>query len=508
LSHAFETRLGRLRSGEARAAGGELWPALASCRDRLAVLLAETPPAIGAEGAGGPAALTAEDGSVLAALDAALRPASQALPADSAFPEPAPQPQREEGQERKRPAGEGYARVSSAMLERILALSSEVAVALSNLSGSVRATGNHALLDEVAALESLAASLYKSVLDTRMVPFGEIAERYRRAVDEIARTTGKRIRFELSGAETEIEKSLADRLAEPLLHLVRNAADHGIEAPSLRLARGKPEEGVVALRASRGSGLLMLAVEDDGAGVDPEAVRLRAMEAGLLGADEKPDPAELMDFLFEPGFSLSGEVTRWSGRGVGLDVVKKSVAKLRGLISLSSAPGSGSSARLRLPLSLSLVEGFAAKVGGLSLLVPFDVAASCVELPAGTRGGGDPFRAVELGGRLVPCVDLAGFFGDAVIPGGGAGEASASARYAILLDLGGEETGLIVDEVGETLQAAVRPLDGKLADSPGLAGYAIRGDGSLILVVDASELSRLAGRAISSGGCSRSGRSR
>jgi two-component system chemotaxis sensor kinase CheA len=520
FAHSLETRLGLLRKAGVMAIDEPIKTMLLASRDRIASILTEEPATIGADSAGadgvnaeglGPeAALSAEDLGLFVSLDAALSAlvpvdelAVQSGPGSDAHPASPPQPapslataSSQQASASSRPPADGFARVSSAKLEHILSLSSEMAVALSNLGQSVRATGNPQLLDEVAALEALAASLYKNILDTRMIPFGDIAERFRRAVDEIARATGKRIRFELEGEDTEIEKSLADRLAEPLLHLIRNAADHGIEAADRRAAIGKAEEGRVTLSARRESGLLTIAVEDDGAGIEPEAVRRRAVEAGLLEPDATPVDDELMALLFEPGFSLSGEVTRWSGRGVGLDVVKKSVAKLRGSVRLFSHPGLGSIARIRVPLSLSLVEGFVARVGETSVLVPFDATASCLELPEesfatssgeAARTRADAFGTLTLDGRIVPSIDLRLLY-DEDRPQG------EDRRFAVLLDSGGEETGLIVDGVGETLQAAVRPLDRRLADSPGVAGYAVRGDGSLMLVVDASELSQLASR--------------
>jgi len=318
-----------------------------------------------------------------------------------------------------------------------------------------------------------------------MVPFGSVAGRFRRAVEEIARDRGKRIRFELSGAETEIDKSLADRLTEPILHLVRNAADHGIEAPGEREAAGKGREGRVALRASRDSGMLTVRIEDDGRGIDPEAVRRRAVEVGRIAADARPGAEELMDLLFESGFSLTSEVTKWSGRGVGLDAVKRAAIALRGTVRIESSPGRGSTAVVRLPLALSLVEGFVAKVGELCLLVPFDASSSCFEFQDPGSASGS-FRMLTARGALLPSVDLASLYGEGRLSG---------RRAVVVLEDGEGRTGRVVDEVGRTVQAAVRPLDRGLAGSPGIAGHATLGDGSMVLVLDCAELSRLAAKA-------------
>ena len=500
FAHAVESRLDRLRKSGAPGAGRGASAILLACRDRFAALLEESTPSIGVSRVDVPASLDKTDLAVLVSLDESLGAGGSGPAADAengatgdraaASAVPGTEGERDEGRERVGAAGEGMARIAQAKLEAILALSSELAIGVSNFSQAVRGTGNQGLIDEAGALETLAASLYNCVLGTRMVPFGEVVERLRRAVEDIGRATGKRIRFDVAGADTEVEKGVADRLSEPLLHLVRNAADHGIETPESRRAAGKPEEGRVLLKASREAGFFTVAVEDDGGGIDAEAVRRRAVFLGLLAETDKRNAEELFDFLFEPGFSLSEKVTRWSGRGVGLDVVKRSVANLRGSMRLFSSLGEGSTAVIRLPVSLSLVEGFVARAGSLDLLVPFDVTASCVELPsAGSAPGGSAFSTMEMDGALIPTIDLAVFYGEDAGASRGTGT-----RLAVVIDSGGDRTGLLVDDVVETLTAAVRPFERGVAASPGVAGYAVRGDGSLLLVVDAPELSRLAAR--------------
>ena len=514
FAHAWESRLGKIRAGQA-CSGPDCIGVLFAMRGRAMSILGESEPTIGAEGseAGGTAVgLRPEDQALLASFDASLAKAAQTASssaqaaqdmapasAGAASAGAAPAGAAPAGADSSREGGRGRAggdaRVPSAKLETILALASEVVVSLSNLGQSARATGSRSLVDELGAVEALAASLYRSVLDTRMVSFGDVAGRFSRAVEEIARDRGLRIRFELSGADTEIDKGLADRLAEPILHLVRNAADHGIEPPAEREAAGKSREGFVALRAKREAGLLYIRVEDDGRGIDSEAVRLRAVETGRLAADARPGAVELMDMLFETGFTLSSTVTKWSGRGVGLDAVKRAVTALRGTARIETHFGHGSAAILRLPMALSLVDGFVARVGELALLVPFEAASSCIEFDdAGSSG--QSFRLVEVRGELLPSVDLSEFYGE--------GRRSGR-RVLILLEEGGERSGLVVDEVAETVAAAVRPLDRNLADSPGIAGHATLGDGSIVLVLDCAELGSMAARSpISSGASPRS----
>ena len=528
FAHAWETRLGKLRSGVA-AYGPACAGAFLACRDRVARLLESARPAIGSE-RGEEGGLRPEDEAVLLSLDAAMaasaaeaiaagspeaapgassaaapsvlaKTAATAGAAEAAAPREGPSGDAEAAASREAPAREAgsreagevrgkasshdatYARVANSKLEAILSEASELAQSISELGREVRELGDGRLLDLVQALHGRASMLYRNILETRTIPFGEVAERFRRAVLDIARESGKALRFELSGADTEIDKALADRLAEPLLHLVRNAADHGVERPEARLAAGKPREGSVALRARRESGVLVVRVEDDGRGVELEAIRSRAAAYGVTQAEvDSLDEQGLLSLLFRPGFSLSGSVTKWSGRGVGLDAVERNVRAFRGSVRLETSPGQGFAAEIHLPLALSLVEGFTARAGETSLLVPFEAVRSCVSF----EDPGDspsPFRNLPVGGRLVPSIDLSLLYGSPT---------RAAVRIVALVEAGGSEAGLVLDEVGEALSAAVRPIDRRYADSPGIAGVAALGDGSLVLVLDPGELVRLA----------------
>lgn len=500
FAHAWENRLGRIRSGESLP-GPETADALLACRDRFAAIVA------------GSKAFAASNGTVemgeaeagaLAALDASLSEGAVAkrseefppaaavdAPSGGAFDE-APKPSRRAraGQAAPQPRGdyeqalESFARVPRRKLDRILSLASELVVSLSVLGRETRTEREGAHVeDALSVVEGLAAQLYRSVLETRMVPVSDVAERYRRAVSEIARLSRKKIRFELVGAETEIDKPVAERLSEPLLHLVRNAADHGVETPEERRAAGKREEALVRLAARREPGYIEIRVEDDGRGIPLERVRERAVEAGYLGPNEAAGPEALLELLFEPGFSLSDKVTRWSGRGVGLDAVRGAARALRGEVRIESAEGKGSVSTLRIPVSLSLVEGFIAKAGEYSLLVPFDTVISCTRFE--DSGTDRVFRRLEVGGRLLSSVDLTRLYEPGAV-------AASGERVVVAVKSALGEAGVLVDEVGETITATVRPVDRREGEAPGIAGSAVLGDGRLLLVLDAEEVCRMA----------------
>jgi two-component system, chemotaxis family, sensor kinase CheA len=461
FSHAVESRLARLRSGEVRARAG-LGGALLACRDRMAAMLAE--------GSSGPKGLSEEELGFLAALDESIEEGREA-PAETEAPKPV--------ENEPSASSVGFSRVANVKLDIILEEASELSQALSELGRRLKDSAEYSLVEEALSIHALAARHYRSVLAARTVPFGEVAERYRRAVLDIARESGKDIACEIAGGETEIDKALADKLTEPLLHLARNAADHGIEAPETRMAAGKDRRGKIVFSARRDAGSLVVRVEDNGRGVDPAAIRKRAQGSGLLSALKGSDE-ELLSLLLLPGFSLSSEVTKWSGRGVGLDAVAKSVRMARGSMRLENRLGSGFAGEMRFPLALSLVEGFTAVVGETALLVPFDSVLHCETFE--DDGGSGATRTIALDEGLLPAVDLASLY-----EGG-----SGADRVAIVVESGGERAAIIVDGVGEAISAAVRPLDRRYADSPGVSGMAALGDGSLVLVLDAPELVRMA----------------
>ena len=482
FAHDFESRLSSLRSGAA-VLGPDAPGALLACRDNLASILAAASQE--QSSASSPAKLPEGEAVALLALDRAIGLVPLASPESESARGPAPTPASAASEMRKAPANAssgGYSRVANRKLDAMLEESSELTQALSEFGGHLRAAGLADLTEGLVALHALASRHYRTILEARTEPFGAVAEPYRRAVSDIGRESGKEIEFEVRGAETEIDRALADRLSEPLLHLMRNAADHGIEDPEARLAAGKGRAGKIALSARRESSCLVVRVEDDGRGIDPEDVRAKAAEDGIplaLGAAAASEE-ELLSLLTRPGFSLSRKVTKWSGRGVGLDAVEKSLRQAHGSLRLESRKGEFFAAEIRLPLALSLVEGFTARAGESSLLVPFDAVSSC-ELFEDGEAPGSIYRTVALRGQLLPAIDLSLLYG---------GKATAK-RVAIIVQ---SAAVLLVDEVGEALSAAVRPLERRFGDSPGLAGIAAIGDGSLVLALDAAELMRMAVR--------------
>lgn len=374
-------------------------------------------------------------------------------------------------------------RVSHASLERLLELSGELHVLLASATERVRRLASRVPSDEATAasegLEALGRTfdlLEHEIFATRLVPVGSVFSRFRRLVRDLSLQLGKEVDFVVHGEETTFDKSVVDELGEPLLHLVRNALDHGIELPAERLARGKPRRATLTLVARQGSNLAEVAVLDDGAGIDVERVRRKAAEKGLRVAGM--DEAALMDLVFLPAFSTRTGVSEISGRGVGLDVVKASVERLGGSVRVRSRPGCGTEFRLTFPLTLAQTNALLVSVDGETFALPVSFLEETVRLE-----GAELHRVVSHGvlrfrDRLVPALDAGAFLGTARVSEG-------RRRFASILSGGGRHKALLVDRPLETVRIVVKPLDESLGRPLGISGATLLGDGRVVMILDA-----------------------
>jgi two-component system chemotaxis sensor kinase CheA len=343
------------------------------------------------------------------------------------------------------------------------------------------------LREAVASMERNTRELHERVMGIRMLPVGTLFQRYSRTVYDIAQATGKQIRLEMRGEETEIDKSMLELLGDPLTHLIRNSADHGIEEPATRLAAGKPEEGLIILKAFHRSGRIVIEGSDDGAGIDPEVVRRKAIERGLIGPDSQMSAEQLIMLIFEPGFSTQKEISNLSGRGVGMDVVKRNVQQMNGTVSLASEKGRGTTVTIELPLTLAILEGLLVRVGDRTLVLPLLSVIETVPLPAekivrvAERG-----EVVVIREESVPLLRLSRFLGvlhetacvATLVEGAG------NRRLAVIVESGGRKIGLVVDELLGQQQVVVKSLERNLHRIDGLMGATILGDGCVAPIVD------------------------
>ncbi len=331
--------------------------------------------------------------------------------------------------------------------------------------------------------------LRDNVMKLRMVPIARLFTKYQRTVRELGSKLGKEVRVELEGADTELDKVLVERLEDPLLHLVRNAVDHGVELPDVRAARGKPRAGLVRLAAHQRGGQIVVTISDDGGGMDPERLRQKAIEKGILSPEEAAalDDRGSFDLIFRAGFSTASQVSDVSGRGVGMDVVRDAIGKLKGSIVISSELGRGTRMELRLPLTLAITQVLAARVGGELVAIPLDAVVSGETLRAGDLENVADGVCLRVNEQLVPVVDLCDVLG--LTNDGSLADAGESA--VVIVDVGSDRLGLSVQQLLGRHEVVIKSLGPLLAGATCAAGATLIGD-RVLLVVDLLEVARRA----------------
>jgi two-component system chemotaxis sensor kinase CheA len=467
LTHAMEDVLAPLREG-ALQANDEVVTVLLESTDVVRALVAE---AGGAESAQGRHAPLLPRLRELAGGRDAVR-ATPALPAADAAP----------GRRATSGSEVRTLRVPVATLDRILDLTGEIAVArgrMATLLSEGEARQGEAL--EIH-LESgrLHAELQELVMRMRMVPLAPTLARNTRLVRDTAAMLGKEARLILSGDDVEVDNKVVELIADPLAHLVRNAVAHGLESPQARRRAGKEACGTVLISATRLASSIVLNVQDDGAGLDRARILEIARRRSLVaGEDAHLSDAEVQRLIFEPGFSTNTAVDTVSGRGVGLDVVRRNVEALRGSITVTSVPGQGTTFSIRLPLTLAIIQGFSVAVDDEAFVVPLESVVSCLDLPVGGDGSRET-GVIELHGEVVPFVRLRRRLG--------LGGPAPLRERALVIQHRERRVALVADALLGEGQAVIKPLGRMLQTLPGLAGSTIRGDGSVALLLDVATL--------------------
>lgn len=371
-------------------------------------------------------------------------------------------------------------RVDGDKLDKLIDLIGELVTAGATTTITARKAGLSELNESTLRLARLVEEVRDQALKLRMVQIGPTFSRFQRVVRDVAKEIGKEIRLEIGGAETELDKTLIESITDPLTHLVRNAIDHGIETAEVRRNRGKNVEGVVRLDAYHDSGSVVIEVADDGGGLKRERIIAKAIERGLITDGSSLSDSEAFGLIFEPGFSTAEQVTNLSGRGVGMDVVKRNVNALRGTVELDSKEGQGTTVRIRLPLTLAIIDGFLVGVGGSSFVVPLELVEECVELSDEHRAADGDQRYINLRGTVLPFVRLREMF---------AIRSSASRRESIVvIRSAGKRIGIVVDDLLGEMQAVIKPLSRLFSRIRGIGGSTVLGTGQLALIVDVPSL--------------------
>ncbi len=379
-------------------------------------------------------------------------------------------------------AGESV-RVPAERLDELMDRVGELVIVQSRLSQLAHgsAVGSEMALRSISEeIERLASELRDTMMVLRMVPVATLFGRFRRLVHDLARDTGKTIDLITEGEATEVDKTVMERLADPMVHLIRNSCDHGLETPEERVAAGKPAAGQVRLSAHQQGGEVVITIRDDGRGIDRERVRAKAEAQGLIQPGQVLADQELLQMIFHPGFSTAAAVTNLSGRGVGMDVVKRTIESLRGAIDIKSAPGEGSTVTLRIPLTLAIIDGLLVRVGEGRYVIPLAAVEECIELSLeeDLRSRGRSF--ITLRERLVPFLRLREMFETGTRPD--------PHQKIVVIATGAERVGLVVDQIIGSHQTVIKSMSALHRDVTTFAGATILGDGGVALILDVVQL--------------------
>ena len=341
-------------------------------------------------------------------------------------------------------------------------------------------------------LDQVSKEIQASVLGIRMVPVKTIFTKFPRMLRDLAKASGKKIELQMVGEDTEIDKSLIEELGDPLIHLIRNSADHGVEAPDVRLKQGKPETGIVILRARHEGDSVLVEIEDDGKGIDPAVIRKKALEKGLITqerADTMSDE-EAVDMIFLPGFSTAQKITDISGRGVGMDVVRSNVRRLNGRVSVKSAVGKGSIFTLKLPLTLAIIDALLMRSGGQVFALPGTAVEETLLVPQDTVSHLTQRKAIDLRGEVLGISSLKDLL---QFRNRGKEQHDMGADLpVVVVSTQGRRMGIIVDSLMRRQEMVIKPLAPYLASLPGISGASVMGDGGVVLILDPAELMALA----------------
>ncbi|WP_421683097.1 chemotaxis protein CheA [Stutzerimonas urumqiensis] len=373
-----------------------------------------------------------------------------------------------------------YIRVQADKLDALINLVGELVIASAAAGLCAQRNGDAATLEAVASVSSLVEEIRDGSLELRMVPIGETFQRFQRVVRDVSQELGKDIRLDISGADTELDKTVVEKIADPLTHLVRNAMDHGIESAERRLQAGKPAQGAVRLNAYHEAGSIVIEVSDDGGGLNRKKILAKALERGIIQSGEGLAEGEIFQLIFEPGFSTAEAITNLSGRGVGMDVVKRNIEALRGTVEVESAEGRGTTLRIRLPLTLAIIDGFLTGVGEASYVVPLETVVECVELSLEQLAETRRRNFINLRGEVLPFIRLRDYFDLDGQPG--------RRENIVVVGYGGHKAGLIVDTLQGEYQTVIKPLGRLFANLSGISGSTILGSGEVALILDVPAL--------------------
>ena len=356
----------------------------------------------------------------------------------------------------------------------------ELVTVQARLSQKAAKQGDPDLVAIAEDVESLTGGLRDNAMSIRMLQIGTTFASFKRLVRDLSNELGKNIELTTAGGETEIDKTVIDQLKDPLVHIIRNAVDHGIETPEERRKAGKEETGTIHLSAEHSGAHVLVRIKDNGKGLDPIVIRRKAVEKGIIQADAELDENEIQHLLFAPGFSTAEKITDVSGRGVGMDVVKRSIESLRGSIDLSSVKGEGTTITLKLPLTLAIIDGLLVQIGEGYFVLPLSSVEECVELTGEQRKSRKNGNILNIRGDIVPYVRLRDEYDIQ--------ENTPDLEHVVIMETYGKRVGFVVDRVIGGHQTVIKNLGSAFKDARDISGATILGDGTVALIIDVNKI--------------------
>jgi two-component system chemotaxis sensor kinase CheA len=387
-------------------------------------------------------------------------------------------------------------RVASDKLDSLVDLVGELVTLQARLSQTSLEVGYAPLSSVSEQLERLISQLRDNAMSIRMLPIGSAFNKFRRVVRDLSHELGKETELVTEGEDTELDKTVIEKLSDPLVHIIRNSVDHGIEKPDVRLGSDKPRSGVIKLVARHSGAYVLIQVSDDGKGLDRDAIKAKAIERGLVSPTQDISDQELFNLIFEPGFSTAKTVTAVSGRGVGMDVVKREIDSLGGTVQLATTPGAGMSVTLKIPLTLAIIEGLLVRIGREFYVIPLSSVDGCIEMQNEEIRSMGERHIIDYRDEIVPFILLRSFFDFEAEEDGSGGRPDEEPEIEQIVIASAQEyrVGLVVDQVIGNFQTVIKPLGRMYRDVDGVSGATILGDGTVALILDVNRLAFVAQR--------------
>ena len=376
----------------------------------------------------------------------------------------------------------GYTlKVDSTKVDKLINQISEMVIANAKVTQYAKNSNDTDFEEAVAIISEMLEEVRNGIMNIKMVQVGDSLSKLRRIVNDTAKKIGKEISFNIIGGETELDKTVIEKITDPLVHMLRNSIDHGVELPHIRKENGKNPKGNITLKAYPDAGTIVIKIIDDGAGIDKDIIFNKAVEKGIIESDESLSDKEIFNLLFAPGFSTAKKVTDISGRGVGMDVVKRNIEDLRGSVEIDSVLTKGTTITVRLPLTLAIIDGFLVQCGKSKYIIPLDNIQECIELTNEAQKQIQSKGYISLRSNILPILDVLEYFGEENIE-------SNKRKNIVVVNYGSSKVGFKVDELYGEFQTVIKPLGELFKNVPGISGGTILGNGEIALIFDVQKL--------------------